>query len=219
MSSFEKTYEKWIELNLANETNPRRREHLIKGLSHGTIKFLKSVWYPAVGNFDHLFPEWEVRDSFNKYRYLDLAYMPSGAKGAIEIQDYGSHARDLDVGRFKDLCKRHSQLSLDNWIFLFIAFPSIVDEPKQCQQLVLSFIGKFMSTDVSSSLTWLEAETVRFARRMYRPIMPVEVAEHLRVCDRHARRILHRLTDKQILSAASGSRRIRSYAISETLDA
>jgi|GEM_PF-6400140 len=85
MSNFEQKYEKWIEHNLANETNPRRREQLLKGLSHGTIRFLKSVWYPAVGNFNNLFPEWEVRDSFNKYRYLDLAYMPSGAKGAIEI--------------------------------------------------------------------------------------------------------------------------------------
>lgn len=46
---------------------------------------------------DHLYPEWEVRDFNNDYRYVDLAYRPGGVKGGIEIQGYGPHARDLDV--------------------------------------------------------------------------------------------------------------------------
>jgi hypothetical protein len=169
--------------------------------------------FPAVGNFNHLHPEWEVRDFNNGYRYLDLAYMPVGAKGGIEIQGYGSHARDLDTRRFKDLCKRHCLLTLDGWIFLPIAYLSIIDEPKQCQQLVLSFIGKFISTDVPNKLSWLEAETLRFARRMLRPITPLELAEHLRVSDRHTRRILHTLVELQLLCAASGQERVRTYKI------
>jgi hypothetical protein len=116
-------------------------ELLNKGLGLGTIEFLRSAWFPVVGNFNHLLPEWEVQDFSNGYRYLDLAYMPGGSKGGIEIQGYGPHARDLDVRRFKDLCRRHCSLSLDGWTFLPIAYPSITDEPKQCQQLVLSFIG------------------------------------------------------------------------------
>lgn len=110
---FDQKYEEWISLNLKEEENPRRRELLEKGLGHGTVEFLRSVWYPAVGNFNYLYPEWEVRDFNNGYRYLDLAYMPGGAKGGIEIQGYGPHARDLDVRRFKDLCMRHSMLALD----------------------------------------------------------------------------------------------------------
>jgi hypothetical protein len=35
-----------------------------------------------------LSPEYEVRDLNNRYRYLDLAYMPGGVKGCIEIHDY-----------------------------------------------------------------------------------------------------------------------------------
>ncbi|MDR6884793.1 hypothetical protein J2X61_006607 [Bacillus sp. 3255] len=149
VSRFEQMYEEWMELNMKQENNPRRREILNKGLGHGTKEFLRAIWFPTVHNFDHLYPEWEVRDFNNGYRYLDLAYMPEGAKGGIEIHGFGPHARDLDVSRFKDLCWRHSLLTLDRWTFLSIAYPSIMDEPGRCQQLVLAFIGTFLSTDVS----------------------------------------------------------------------
>lgn len=213
MPRFQQLYEEWLQENINKEENPRRRELLNKGLGHGTVEFLRSVWFPAVGHLNHLYPEWEVRDFNNGYRYLDLAYMPAGAKGGIEIQGYGPHARDLDVRRFKDLCWRHCLLALDGWTFLPIAYLSIIDEPKQCQQLVLSFIGRFISSDASSSLSWLEAETVRFARRLLRPITPLELANHLRVSDRTVRRILHKLVQLQILDIASGHHRARTYKL------
>lgn len=210
---FEQKFEEWLNENITKEDNHRRREILENGLGHGTVEFLRCVWFPAVGNFDHLYPEWEVRDFNNGYRYLDLAYMPHGAKGGIEVQGYGPHARDLDVRRFKDLCWRHSLLALDGWTFLPVAYLSIKQEPKQCQQLILAFIGKFISTDVPSQLTWLEAEVVRFARRLLRPVTPLELANHLRISDRHTRRILHKLVDIQILAVASGKERARTYKL------
>lgn len=213
MSRFDQQYELWIHANILNEKNPRRLEILQKGLGHGTVEFLRSVWFPAIGNFNDLHPEWEVRDFSNGYRYLDLAYMPCGARGGIEIQGYGPHARDLDVRRFKDLCRRHCLLALDGWTFLPIAYPSIVEEPKQCQQLILSFVGRFVASDVPASLSWLEAEAVRFARRLLRPITPLELANHLRVSDRHTRRLLHKLVELQILDIASGEQRARTYKL------
>ncbi|OIJ19459.1 transcriptional regulator [Anaerobacillus alkalidiazotrophicus] len=213
MSKFDQKYEEWLQTNLAEEQNHRRRELLENGLGFGTLEFLRSIWFPTVGNFDHLYPEWEVRDFNNRYRYLDLAYMPLGAKGCIEIQGYGPHARDLDVTRFKDLCWRHSLLALEGWTILPIAFLSIKEEPKQCQQLILAFIGKFLSNDIPLNLSWLESEVVRFARRLLRPITPLEVANHLRISDRHARRILHKLVKLQILCIASGKERARTYVL------
>ena len=213
MSRFDQQYELWIHTNILNEKNPRRLEILNKGLGHGTVEFLRSVWFPAIGHFNDLHPEWEVRDFSNGYRYLDLAYMPGDARGGIEIQGYGPHARDLDVRRFKDLCRRHCLLALDGWTFLPIAYPSIVEEPKQCQQLILSFVGRFVATDVPASLSWLEAEAVRFARRLLRPITPLELAAHLRVSDRHTRRILHKLVELRILDIASGEQRARTYKL------
>ncbi|MDQ0298441.1 hypothetical protein J2S78_000849 [Salibacterium salarium] len=125
MQRFEQAFNDWIQQNISEEKNHRRREILLKGLGHGTIEFLRLIWFPTVGHFNDLYPEWEVRDFNNGYRYLDLAYMPGSAKGGIEIQEYGPHARDLDVRRFKDLCWRHSLLALDGWTFLPIAYLSI----------------------------------------------------------------------------------------------
>lgn len=214
MLRFEQAYKEWIQAAIEEEQNFRRREILEKGLGHGTVEFLRSVWFPAVKNFDHLYPEWEVRDANNGYRYVDLAYLPGGAaKGGIEIQGYGPHARDLDVRRFKDLCWRHCLMALDDWIFLPIAFLSITDEPKRCQQLVLAFIGKFISTDIPSPLTWLEAETLRYARRQFRPFTPAELANHLRITPQHARRILHKLVELRLLFVAGGQQRYRTYGL------
>ncbi|MCL7749899.1 transcriptional regulator [Halalkalibacter alkaliphilus] len=213
MQPFEKALNDWLQKNIFEEKNHRRRELLKNGLGHGTVEFLRHIWFPTIGNFEHLYPEWEVRDFNNGYRYLDLAYMPGGAKGGIEIQGYGPHARDLDIRRFKDLCWRHSLLALDGWTFLPIAYLSIKDETKQCQQLILSFIGKFISMEAPSHLSWLELEVVRFSRRMLRPITPLEIAKHLSISDRHARKILRRLVEQQILVVASGKERARTYKL------
>ncbi|RXJ02533.1 transcriptional regulator [Anaerobacillus alkaliphilus] len=213
MDKFEQKYEAWIEKNILEESNPRRRELLEKGLGFGTVEFLREIWYPTVGNFDHLYPEWEVRDFNNRYRYLDLAFMPNGVMGCIEIQGYGPHARDLNVSRFKDLCWRHSLLALEGWTILPIAFLTIKEEPKQCQQLILAFIGKFLVTETPTNLTWLEAEVVRYARRSLLPITPNELTTHLGVGKRQVRRILHNLVDLQILTVASGNVRSRSFKL------
>ncbi|WP_225442650.1 hypothetical protein [Paenibacillus lycopersici] len=129
MGRFDEQLETWMEGEIAREHNPLRLERLEKGLGHGTIEFLRRVWFPAVGHFHDLHLEWEVRDFGNGYRYLDLAYMPAGAKGGIEIQGYGPHARDLDVRRFKDLCLRQCLLSLDGAAGLWGMLPVIVATP------------------------------------------------------------------------------------------
>ncbi|WEG12928.1 transcriptional regulator [Pullulanibacillus sp. KACC 23026] len=215
MSRFDEAFQNWLEASIQEEKNLRRRERLKSGLGHGSMTFLKHIWYPVVGNFDHLYAEWEVKDFHNGYRYLDFAYMPGNVRGGIEIQGYGPHAKDLDKRRFKDLCMRHSLLALDGWIFIPIAYPSIIDEPKFCEQLVLSFIGKFLSTDIPIELSWLEAEIVRFARRLLRPITPKEVADHLGITPHYARRLLNKLTtpEYRLLKIASGNLRIRTYRL------
>mgnify|MGYP000980861782 CR=1 FL=1 len=211
MDGFDQLYETWLNGQIAAEKNRRRRELLEKGLGHGTVEFLRNVWFPAIGNFDHLYAEWEVRDFHGGYRYLDLAFMPGGAKGGIEIQGYGTHARDLDVKRFKDLCWRHCLLALDGWILLPVAYLSIQDETERCRQLVLAFVGRFISFPVPTGLSSVEAETVRFARRLLRPFSAPELADHLHISDRHARRVLNRMVESGLLHAMGGNRRNRRY--------
>lgn len=123
---FDEAYGSWMTALIAKESNPRVRPRIEHGLEHGTLEFLRSVWFPVMKNFNHLYPEWEVRDFHNGYRYLDLAYLPGNSvKGGIEIQGYGPHARDLDVRRFKDLCWRHCLLTLEAGLFYQLPiFPS-----------------------------------------------------------------------------------------------
>lgn len=210
---FDEAYENWLSAQIAEEKNPRRRELLSKGLSYGTITFLKKIWYPAIGNLKDLHSEYEVRDLNNKYRYLDLAYMPGGAKGCIEIQDYGSHARDIETNRFKDLCMKQALLTLDNWSFLPIAYLTIRDDPEVCKNLVLSFVGKFLSIDMSSELTWAEAETLRLARRLLRPIEASELSLHLLLSENRTRVVLRSLIAKILLIVSSGKQRYRTYQL------
>ncbi|HEY0828121.1 MAG TPA: transcriptional regulator [Bacilli bacterium] len=212
---FEQAFDQFMHSQITSETNGRRKELLEKGLGHGETEFLRSVWYPAAGNFDHLLPEWEVRDLGNGYRYLDMAYMPANVKSTIEIQGYRTHARDIEAWRFKDLCLRHCHLALDGWLVLPIAYLSITENPKLCQQLVLSFIGKFISLNVPDDLTCLESETIRFARRLIRPFSPLELSFHLKVSTRYARTILHNLTNRHLLVENSGKERIRTYLLAE----
>ncbi|WP_207671346.1 hypothetical protein [Paenibacillus cymbidii] len=145
--------------------------------------------------------------------------MPGGdVKGDIEIHDYRSHARDVDTRRFKDLCRRQSLLTLDDWIYLPIAYLSIREEPEFCKQLILSFIGKFISIDLDAPLNFMEAETVRYARRLLRPFTPMELAKHLYVTDRYARNVLHELVKKDHLAVVGGNLRFRTYQLKNRLD-
>lgn len=213
MSRFDEEYKRWMEQHIARAENGRRRELLQKGLSRSSIDFLQHIWFPVIGHFNHLYPEYEIRDFNNGYRYLDFAYMPGGAKGCIEIQDYRSHARDIEVSRFKDLCMKHSLLVLDDWLFLPIAYLSIHDDPGMIKQLILSFVGKFLANAVPSDLHWTEAETLRLARRLLRPFTPGELAQHLLLSENRARVILRGLLDKKLLEVASGSIRYRTYQL------
>lgn len=218
MTIFEQQYRVWLEEQMMAETNPRRRELLEKGLGHGTVEFLQTIWFPTVKNFDFLYPEWEVRDFHNGYRYVDLAYMPGGMKGGIEIQGYGPHARDLDVRRFKDLCWRHCLLALDGWTFLPVAYPSIQEEPERCRQLVLAFIGRFISPDASIQLAALEMETLRYARRVMRPFPAQELASHLQVTERYARKLLQCLMAMGLVKITNRQQRYRLYGLTELSD-
>jgi hypothetical protein len=211
LSGFDQMMNDWLAKQITEAENPRRRELLERGLGHGTKEFLRTIWYPAIGNFNHLHPEWEIRDFGSRYRYLDLAYMPGDAKGCIEIHGYRSHARDIEAWRFKDLCMKQAYLTLDGWLFLPVAYLSIVEEPEVCKQLALSFAGKFTSTSIEHSLSWVEAESLRFARGIMRPFTSVELATHLQRSDRQARRVLDKLVSMNLLVISNGKQRYRMY--------
>ncbi|MBO9607681.1 MAG: transcriptional regulator [Paenibacillaceae bacterium] len=216
MGQFDEVYQRWLKQHIMEEKSPRRRELLQKGLSRGSVDLLRLIWFPAIGNLDHLYPEYEVRDFNNGYRYLDFAYLPAPLKkGCLEVHDFRSHARDIEVSRFKDLCMKQALLALDDWLFLPIAYLSIIDDPGVCKQLVLSFVGKFLSGSVPAELHWAEAETLRFAGRLLHPFTPAELARHLHITENRTRVALRSLVEKRMLEVASGNQRYRTYRLAK----
>lgn len=211
MIGYEEKINEWIAKQIAEEKGHRRKEILMKGIGHGTLEFLRDIWFPVVGHFDHLYAEWEVVDYGRRYRYLDLAYMPGKARGCVEIHGYGTHARDIEAWRFKDLCKKQAYLGLDGWLFIPIAYLSIKDEPEVMKQMVLSFIGKFVSTQTEDMLNWVEAEALRYARGINRPFKSNELAIHLNRSDRQARRILNHLVEYDLIGVDNGQQRFRMF--------
>ncbi|MFC5407431.1 hypothetical protein [Cohnella soli] len=81
---FNATYEQWLSMhrNLRYGERLRRLEE-----GHGYLEklILENVWWPAVGHFDHLHPEYEVFDFRDGTRFLDFAWLPGPIRLNIEV--------------------------------------------------------------------------------------------------------------------------------------
>ena len=85
--NFQAAYETWIQQQ-SEKGSPERRRKLRSGLGFAEHAFLEHVWWPTVGNFTNLHPEYEVADYSGAPRFLDFAYLRGGLKLAIEIDGY-----------------------------------------------------------------------------------------------------------------------------------
>ncbi|CAM3930955.1 DNA-binding response regulator [Cohnella lubricantis] len=119
---------------------------------HAERMFLSQVWWPATGSLEGLYPEYEVKDYKDSWRYLDYAYLAAGFKVCIEIDGYGTHWRDTDRWQFADHLMRQNHLVLDGWIVLRFAYDDIMKRPRQCQQLVQQLLGKSSHSPTGSGL-------------------------------------------------------------------
>ncbi|GGD57473.1 hypothetical protein GCM10010911_14140 [Paenibacillus nasutitermitis] len=62
-------------------------------------------------------------------------------------------------------------------------------------------------------LSWIEAETLRFARGIIGPFRSDELAMHLNRSIRQARRILDKLVEMSVLIVHNGQQRYRTYQV------
>ncbi|WP_342779106.1 hypothetical protein [Paenibacillus hemerocallicola] len=111
---FESDYESFMR-NHAHERDGERLRRLMDGHGHAERTFLERVWWPSVGSFDWLHPEYEVSDFKDGYRYLDFAYIRFPYRIGIEIDGYGPHLRDVSRTHFADQLMRQNHLVIDGW--------------------------------------------------------------------------------------------------------
>ncbi|WP_281884704.1 DNA-binding response regulator [Paenibacillus sp. YYML68] len=210
----EDVYEAFMKEQVLKATGDRKRR-LADGLGHAERLFLEQVWWPAVGHFDYLHAEYEVRDFKDGRRYVDFAYLRPPYKVCIELDGYGPHCREITRAQFADQLIRQNHLVLDQWIVFRFAYDEIKEKPRQCQQTILQLMGNWYGDfkHVECDINYKEREVLRFAAQKLGVVSPVELSKHMGVSTRVVRELLHALCKKELLVPLSGVSRIRSYGL------
>lgn len=190
----------------------------MEGHAYAEKLLLEQIWWPAVGHFEYLHPEYEVFDFRDGVRYLDFAYLRGYRKVNIEVDSFGAHSRD-DRRKFSDDLQRQNHLVLDGWTVIRFSFEDVKDKPRQCQQIIQQMLGKLFggSADVAfEALPLKQREIVRLAVRSNQPITPGEVSKLVGISNKYAHVLLQQLVEGGILLPASGNLRIRSYKLNSS---
>jgi hypothetical protein len=82
--SFDEAYSRFILHHLKHRKGEAKRR-LKDGHGHAEKMFLELVWWPALGNFNQLHPEFEIQDFQNGFRYLDYAFIREPFRICFEI--------------------------------------------------------------------------------------------------------------------------------------
>jgi very-short-patch-repair endonuclease len=211
---FDEQHEQW----LAGQRKTRKGEALRRlNEGHGRSEklFAQEVWWPAIGNFDFLHAEYEVTNFRDGNYYLDHAYVRPTHLIDWEIDDFSSHAKNMDRRGFDYERDRQNNLVLDGWKVFRFPLDKIKERPRQCQQFVLQVMGSLYggNTGDAPTLSLKQREIMRLALRLQRPFTPMEVCVQLGIGNRHARDQLHDLVRINLLEIAGGHERARSYRV------
>ncbi|AZN43762.1 DNA-binding response regulator [Paenibacillus albus] len=196
-----------------------RKHRLEEGHGHAEKLFLEKVWYPAFRNFDDLQGEYEVADFKDGSRFLDFAFIQYPIKLAIEIDGYGAHSSKVTRWQFADSLMRQNHLIIDGWQILRFSYDEVIERPRMCEQTLQQFIGCWLGGTRSSTSgvdDLIEAEILRHALRLDRPLRPCDVMELLNLSRIKAYRVLHHLLQKKVLlPAGKGTQTIRGFLVNQ----
>ncbi|MEK0315197.1 DNA-binding response regulator [Cohnella sp. 56] len=137
--SFDTAYKAMMEKAIRNSKGERKRR--LKEVDRFNERLaLENVWWPAIGNLDHVHPEYEVVDYNGVIRFVDNAYVPPGCYRGLFVESdaYGTHLRDVSRFRFGDNLERQNLLLIDGWHMLRFGRDDMLEKPKRCQQTLLA---------------------------------------------------------------------------------
>jgi hypothetical protein len=219
-AQFEQAHRLFIQRHVRESSRERRKRMMEGGHGFAEKKFLSDIWWPAFGHLDNLYPEYEIRDFRDGYRFIDFALLLGPQKVCIEIDGYGSHYRDMNRWQFADQLMRQNHLMLDGWRVLRFAFDDIADKPRQCQQMLLQLHGKLLLSGeevVREKLSIVEQELLKYALRSADlSVTATMVAGEFDIRRKYAWILLKRLMQKGVLEPArEGAARVRTYRVSD----
>ncbi|MFC4598556.1 DNA-binding response regulator [Cohnella hongkongensis] len=211
---FEQHYKLWMDEQKIGRNGEALRK-LVEDHGYSEKLFLQEVWWPLFRSFNGLHAEYEVPNGRNGSYYLDFAYIRHPYKIDWEIDDFGSHAKNMTRREFEYERDRQNQLVHDGWLVFRFSLDAVKERPHRCRQTILQIIGKLYGgvREDLAGLSLKKKEILRLALYTRNPITPSEVRQRLGVCVQHARKLMHELVKDELLQAHSGKIRVRAYSL------
>jgi very-short-patch-repair endonuclease len=207
-------YEEWLQGHIKRRTG-ERRDWLRRRKLHAESAFAKNVWWPLKGHYDHLHPEYEIRDWRKKLYYADFAWLPGHVKVLIEVKGFVPHVQDSNRTQYKEELNRELFLQSIGYRVLSFAYDDVAERPEQCIDLLRINLSRFEHSEMPTSLeVVIQREIIRYTFQIARPIRPVDVQKQYQVHKRTAINHLQALCAKGWLSQIhSPSGRVVAYEL------
>ncbi|RXZ80457.1 hypothetical protein EBB07_18935 [Paenibacillaceae bacterium] len=179
---FQIEHDRWTSDHLKGRRGDRldalKRDH-----GYGNRMFVEQIWWPLVGHFHGLHPEYEVKDWRGRSYFVDFMWIVGAVRIIFEIMDFGSHGTDRTKYR-RDL-NRGLFLQAQDCSVYYIS----LDELKENSSFILSILRNILSpyllaesavnTTVRKPYSKIERDLMRAAIRHNRVIRPAEAAKEL----------------------------------------
>jgi very-short-patch-repair endonuclease len=182
--SFELEHEKWITSHLSKR-HGERKDALKRGHGYGNRLFAQKVWWPLMGRFTGLHPEYEVKDWRGRSYFVDFLWVLGGFRFVFEIMDYGSHGKERSKYRM-DL-NRVLFLQSQDCFVIAISLDEMKENPSFVLAMVRSIMAPYLAavTDEAGTLERkfgkVERQLMRLAIRHNRIVCPAKAAKELEV--------------------------------------
>jgi len=214
-TEFEAAHTLYVQRHIESRSG-ERRGRLERGHQYAEKLFLQHVWWPLIGNFEHLHPEYEIHDWNRRSQFLDFAFLhENGGRIGIECDGFQSHIKDMDREKFSYALNRDSFLTGIGWKMLHFSFDDIQKRPEVCRMLLQLSLGPMImeaaNRTVRSELSPEEKEVLRTAWRLGKTIRPKDVRIKYGFSHRKCSAILQSLVEKRLLHAITGGTYICKY--------
>lgn len=184
--SYEVVHEQWIGDHRKRRAG-ERLDALRRGHGYGNQLFAERIWWPLVGDFRNLHPEYEVKDWRGRSYFVDFMWIVGAHRIVFEIMDYGSHGTDRSKYRM-DL-NRGLYLQSQDYIVFSIALDELKENPGFILAVLRHALAPYLLADnrtarrsrSETDYARIERDLMRAAIRHNRILRPVEAAKELEV--------------------------------------
>ncbi|MDF2835284.1 MAG: hypothetical protein K0Q63_924 [Paenibacillus sp.] len=188
--SYSEEHERWIKRHAALRKG-ERLDALKRGHGYGNQLFAERIWWPLVGHFLGLHPEYEVKDWRGRSYFVDFMWLVGSMRIVFEIMDYGSHGTDRT--KYRQDMNRGLYLQSQDCLVYCISLDELKENPSFVLSVLRSIIAPYLAAVnggtgiVERQYGKIERELMRAAIRNNRIVRPKETA---RVLELHSHTVI-----------------------------